>query len=143
MLYAKAGVASKLITVAEIVKREIGKKEDNGKGGVWYQYIIVDSLLGEVERRDGVSAETGKGRVGQKNKESRKESGEGDDEDVDMDEGAQSDGSEEVFETMKTPFERAIEGTPKVRGVPVMVMYLSRVKINALRKLCGEETNAV
>jgi hypothetical protein len=47
------------------------------------------------------------------------------------------DGEEEGFETMKTPFERANEGRAKVRASPVMTVYLSRVRIEELRKACG------
>ncbi|KAG4430816.1 hypothetical protein IFR05_013693, partial [Cadophora sp. M221] len=51
---------------------------------------------------------------------------------------------EEAFEVMKTPFERALEseGKSKVRAMPVMSMYLSRVRIEGLRKAYGEQTNA-
>jgi hypothetical protein len=38
---------------------------------------------------------------------------------------------------MKTPFERAIEGRPKIRSVPVMTLYLSSVRVDSLRKLHG------
>ncbi|TVY33503.1 hypothetical protein LOCC1_G006649, partial [Lachnellula occidentalis] len=50
---------------------------------------------------------------------------------------------EESFETMKTPFERAIEGKSKVRAVPGMTTYLSRVRIERLGKKYGEQTNAL
>jgi len=44
---------------------------------------------------------------------------------------------------MKTPFERSIEGRPKIRAIPVIVIYLSRVRIEALKKIHGEQTNAL
>jgi hypothetical protein len=38
---------------------------------------------------------------------------------------------------MKSRIERAIEGTEKVRSVPVMTVYLSRVRVEALREAYG------
>lgn len=42
-----------------------------------------------------------------------------------------------AFETMKTPLERAVEGKPKIRAVPVMTIYLSRVRVDALKSAFG------
>jgi hypothetical protein len=50
---------------------------------------------------------------------------------------------EEGFETMKTRIERMVDGTDKVRAVPVMTVYLSRVRVEKLRGLFGEQTNAL
>lgn len=94
-------MASKLITVVEIAKREIA-----GGGGKWYQYNVVERSLEERERESGGEA-------------------------------VEEDGEEESFETMKTPFERAIEGTKVVRAVPGMTTYLARVRIEGLRKEYG------
>jgi hypothetical protein len=114
-LYSKAAVTSKMITIAEIVKREIAKA-----GGKWYQYNKLNKVVEEKVEKAG-SART------------EKSTGE----DVSMaengDDGAGQE-SEEEFETMKTPFERAIEGKPKLRAIPVMTVYLSRVRIDTLRK---------
>ena len=56
------------------------------------------------------------------------------------------DGEEEdeanYFETMKTRQERVLEGTDKVRAVPVLTVYLSRVPIEKLKVKFGEQTNA-
>ncbi|KFY48593.1 hypothetical protein V496_10252, partial [Pseudogymnoascus sp. VKM F-4515 (FW-2607)] len=49
---------------------------------------------------------------------------------------------EEGFEKMKSRIERAVEGTEKVRSVPLMTVYLSRVRIEALREAYGEQTNS-
>jgi hypothetical protein len=121
ILHSKAPVAVKLITIAEITKREIGRS-----GGKWFQYNKLDSV---VEEKKVYS----KGEKGEKaNAENTMNSlamevdGEGDPE---------SEG--EAFETMETPFERAIEGRPKIRSVPVMTLYLSRVRVDSLRKLYG------
>ena len=56
----------------------------------------------------------------------------------DAEEDSESDAEDAAaFETMKTPFERSIEGKPKVRAVPHMTIYLSRVRIDSLRKELG------
>ncbi|KUJ15640.1 uncharacterized protein LY89DRAFT_537840, partial [Mollisia scopiformis] len=57
--------------------------------------------------------------------------------DKSMEDVEQSDEEEEAFEIMKTPFERAIEGTAKVRAVPVMTICLSRVRVESLRREYG------
>ncbi|KAI9048617.1 hypothetical protein LZ554_007449 [Drepanopeziza brunnea f. sp. 'monogermtubi'] len=124
MMYAKAAVVAKMISVAEIVKREVGRG-----GGKWWQYCVVGELLEARKSKGGESQGKGKGR-----KEERRDKGEdGDGED---------DGEEEGFETMKTPFERALVGKEKVRAMPNMCLYLSRVRIEGLRKAYGEQTNA-
>jgi hypothetical protein len=120
MLYSKAPVAAKLITIAEITKREIGQN-----GGRWFQYNKLDSV---VEKKMNSKGETG----GKANAESPKDSSAME---VDGEENPESEG--EAFETMKTPFERAIEGRPKIRSVPVMTLYLSRVRVDSLRRLYG------
>jgi hypothetical protein len=121
MLYSKAPVAAKLITIAEITKREIGQN-----GGEWFQYNKLDSVVEEKK----VNSKGEKG--GKVNAESPKDSSAME---VDGEEDPESEG--EAFETMKTPFERAIEGRPKIRSVPVMTLYLSSVRVDSLRKLHG------
>jgi hypothetical protein len=115
MLHTKAPIASKLITIAEITKREIVKG-----GGKWFQYNKLGQIAEEKKSREGGA---------------KKEKGAG--EDISMAEDGNEEGgheSEEEFETMKTPFERAIEGKPKIRATPVLTLYLSRVRIESLRR---------
>lgn len=116
MLHAKAPVASKLITIAEIVKREIAKD-----GGKWYQYNRLGQVMEEKKREEHVGKR-------------KKKVGGADEEMADHEDGGEGQESEEEFETMKTPFERAIEGKPKVGAVPVMTIYLSRVRVDSLKK---------
>jgi len=111
ILHSKAKVASKLISVVEIAKREIA-----ADGGKWYQYNVIRGVLEERERSNGKVPEKAPSEEGEE-KEDEEE--------------------EESFETMKTPFERAIEGTAKVRAMPGMTTYLSRVRIDGLRKKYG------
>ncbi|OBT76373.1 hypothetical protein VF21_03657 [Pseudogymnoascus sp. 05NY08] len=110
--WAKARSAGKLVSVVEVVKRELGEG-----GGVWFQYNGLGEGFAGVAR-DGGEGEEGEG-----------EEGEGGDGEGEME--------EEGFEKMKTRIERAIEGTEKVRSVPVMTVYLSRVRVEALREAYG------
>lgn len=108
---AKADVASKMISIVEIVKRNLA-----GEGGKWFEYIAVDAQLVE------------------KKKQAKKKG----DEEGGKEKGAVEEGDEEdAFEVMKTPFERIITDRPKVRSIPVMAIYLSRVRIDDLRKKHG------
>ena len=124
MLHSKAKVASKLISVVEIAKREIA-----GGGEKWFQYNAVEGVLEErAEEKEKDGKEVAKDVV----------RGEGGGESMDVKEKDEEDEEEEEsFETMKTPFERAIEGKAKVRAVPGMTTYLSRVRIEVLRKKYG------
>jgi hypothetical protein len=119
MLYAKAVVASKMISIVEIAKAEIGKNE-----GKWFQYSTVEQQLEEKEVKHN---------KGFTNDTNGKASGEV--ETMGSDEDPEDDG--EGFETMKSPFERALEGKQKVRAVPIMAIYLSRVRIESLSNSHG------
>lgn len=132
VLSSKAKVAAKMISVVEIVKREIAKEEGGGK---WWAYCAVREEVVEVvrekERKDGKGKGKGIGIEGE---------GVGGREDGDEDVPDTEDGDdniEEAFEVMKTPFERSLEGKPKVRAMPVMVIYLARVKIEELSRIYG------
>ncbi|KAF7866740.1 hypothetical protein EAF04_005582 [Stromatinia cepivora] len=124
LLSAKAPVACKLISIAEIVKRELAKN-----GAKWFQYNVVGELSATIPRN---YTEIGKS----ENEKEGVEEG-----DVEM----KDEGEEEAFEVMKTPFERALEAEerPKIRGVATLSLYLSRVRVESLKKLYGEQTNAL
>ncbi|KAJ8057973.1 hypothetical protein OCU04_013146 [Sclerotinia nivalis] len=124
LLSAKAPVACKLISIAEIVKRELAKS-----GAKWFQYNVVGELSTTIPRN---YTEIGK----DENEKEAEEEG-----DVEM----KDEGEEEAFEVMKTPFERALEAEerPKIRGLATLSLYLSRVRIESLKKIYGEQTNAL
>lgn len=122
ILSAKGEVGGKLISVVEIVKRELA-----GQGAKWFQYTIVE---GKKEERKKKKMRKQDDSGEEKRQENGKES-------VGDAEEEEDDGEEEAFEVMKTPFERAIEGQPKIREVPAMVIYLSRVRLDGLRKKYG------
>ncbi|KAL7623040.1 hypothetical protein AAE478_006719 [Parahypoxylon ruwenzoriense] len=115
ILRAKTSDIGKLISIAEIAKREL-EKEGNGRGR-WFQYIALGEELEKISREEGniIIEETKLGDAG-----------------IDRDE-------KDDFEVMKTPFERAFEGRPRLRGVPIMSLFLSRVSIEELKKRYGEQ----
>ncbi|KAI1465962.1 uncharacterized protein F4812DRAFT_460941 [Daldinia caldariorum] len=120
VLRAKAPDTGKLVSIAEIAKRELGKRHGDARV-TWFQYIALSEELKERPRNDGntIIEETKLGGT-----------------------GAGGDGNDDDFEIMKTPFERAIEGQPRWRGIPVMSLFLSPVPIEELKKRYGEQTNA-
>ncbi|KAI1476290.1 hypothetical protein F4774DRAFT_393713 [Daldinia eschscholtzii] len=113
VLRAKAPDTGKLVSIAEIAKRELGKRTDDAR--VWFQYIALGEELKEIPRGDGNTI---------------------------IEETKLADNGDDDFEIMKTPFERAIEGQPRWRGIPVMSLFLSPVPIEELKKRYGEQTNA-
>jgi hypothetical protein len=114
-LHAKGPATAKMITVAEITKRQIGLAKEK-----WFQYNKVEQVMAERKEGEGIDG-------GNKKKEKEKEG-------VD---GKEDEDGDDTFETMKTPFERANEGRPKVRAVPAMTIYISRTRIEELRKSYG------
>jgi hypothetical protein len=122
LVHAKGSVASKLITIVEIAKREISRT-----GGKWYQYNGLDQFMAIQGKKSTAVNGTGR-RLGENT----------DDMEIDRNEGDPSgDDNEGAFETMKTPLERAIEGKPKVKAIPVLTTYLSRVRIGSLKEKYG------
>ncbi|TGO65648.1 hypothetical protein BELL_0999g00020 [Botrytis elliptica] len=123
LLSAKAPVAGKLITIAEIAKRELAKT-----GAKLFQYNVVGELTATIPSNTAEAEKTADEKDG----------------DTEMKDGGDEE-EEEAFETMKTPFERALEAEnrPKIRAVPTFTLYLSRVRIESLKKMYGEQTNAL
>ena len=154
-LTARAKVASKLISVVEIVKRDIEAME---RGGKWWQYSRVGSELREIIPKETkkVSAAkdgaTGGRRLGTSAEaemdaeDGRTERREAEDMDIErpqLPELETEDSDEEsAFETMATPHHVKIPHRPKVRAMPVMTIYMSRVPIPELAAELAEQTNA-
>ncbi|XDG04131.1 hypothetical protein ABKA04_003746 [Annulohypoxylon sp. FPYF3050] len=109
VLRAKASDAGKLISIAEIAKRELANRA--GDENVWFQYIALGEELKEIPRDEGNT----------------------------IIEETRFDNDD--FEVMKTPFERAVENQPRLRGTPIMSLFLCRVSIEELKKRYGEQTN--
>ncbi|KAI9776440.1 MAG: hypothetical protein M1839_009551 [Geoglossum umbratile] len=155
ILTAKAAVASKAISIAEISKREIA----NG-GGVWFQYSGVEGVLsewvskGRGNKAEGEKAETKSGDTGDGEGAIELEVPvsnvtEATEEGID---GGEEEEEEEAFENMRGlptasqpmqehPSVIEHELRKKVRAVPVLTIYLSRSQIGELKKEYGEQTN--
>ena len=123
-LHANAKAASKLISVVEIVKREFKTSQ-----APCFQYTSVEGVIKEYQEPAKDIKKKGKAA------EDKEYGGV----DKDEDEGEEEEG----FEMMKTPFERSIEGMKKVRAVPVLTIWLSREKVEALGRKLGEQNNGV
>lgn len=118
LLRAKPNACVKMISIVEIVKREISSTMQ----GKWYQYNVLDHTPEESYTfPKNAKAETQIAK-----------------EDNDID-----DVDKEISENKDAPFERAIFGVSKVKVHPVMSIYLSRVRIEELRKKYGEQTNGL
>ncbi|KAK8084759.1 hypothetical protein PG997_006030 [Apiospora hydei] len=151
VLRARASDAGKLISIAEIAKREMlksGGHQDETKR--WYQYIALGAETKDVEREKGRSSNgrgEGKTVIDETILAQRQAPGEKEMTDDEQQQGREKerdenkDEDDDDFEQMKTPFERAIEGTPKIRAVPVMSLFLSLTPIDELRRRYGEQTN--
>ncbi|KAI0868495.1 hypothetical protein GGS24DRAFT_211974 [Hypoxylon argillaceum] len=135
ILRAKATDAGKLVSIAEIAKREIEKELPAGDGvtgdtsqenktGRWFQYIALGEELQQKRRVEDntIIEETVLGEPGA---------------------GGEDRDEDDEFEVMKTPFERAIQGRPLVRGIPVMSLFLSRSPVEELKRRYGEQTNTL
>lgn len=135
-LVAKPGCANKLISVVEIVKRELSKQ-----GNQWYQYNGVESKTVEVQRKADKNITTILGREIVVDSEAMDVGGDTSlPDELTFAQGTgilAETGEEDTFETMKTPLERAIEGRPKVKAVAVMTTWLSRVRVDGLKTAYG------
>ncbi|KAK8098393.1 uncharacterized protein PG998_013879 [Apiospora kogelbergensis] len=140
VLRARASDAGKLISIAEIAKREMlmsGGRQNEAKR--WYQYVALGSETKEGEGKT-VIEDTVLGRQGQASRELADDDDNHEPLQQEKD-NEEDDGEDDDFEKMKTPFERAIESTPKMRAAPVMSLFLSLIPIDELRRRYGEQTS--
>jgi len=120
-LVAKSTVASKAITIAEIVKRRI-----NTQGEAWFQYTKLEGIMVEL-KAPGKSKKEGKG----KNKDQKGSQVEKTEEN-----GTRTGQGEDIDE--EDPFEVLKEKAPqKKRKMPLLTIYISRSPIPELAKLYG------
>ncbi|KAK7542231.1 uncharacterized protein J3D65DRAFT_613055 [Phyllosticta citribraziliensis] len=113
LLQARAPAANKLISVAEIAKRELEHERRS-----WWSYVGVKGLLVELGSKD--------------NRKPSKQGGSDASQDAEQDES--SDAEDDAFEPL--PGQR---DQKKVRNVPVMNLYLATKPIPALRTPYGEQ----
>ncbi|KAL9631777.1 MAG: hypothetical protein Q9164_005708, partial [Protoblastenia rupestris] len=155
VLYAKAAVVSKMISIVEIVKKEIERE-----GGKWWQYSKLEGRIEALKIKKPKQAKSVRS-VDNAEEKSRgnadgnqsakttlvprsegseagkvvlvKEFGAGEAFNVDDEE----DG-EEAFETMALPLQaKTEEERKKIRNIAVMTIYIARVPIPGLKELYG------
>ncbi|KAL6714992.1 hypothetical protein ACLMJK_007252 [Lecanora helva] len=148
ILTAKADIASKMGSVVEIAKAQIEKDE-----GRYWQYNklhpeLVTRKPKKTERSEGRTlAEWGKEQDEcnavdtETTRDSEIAQPEADIHHMEIEDDENED-MDEVFETMKEPAERdrgiIIGERKKVRNIPVMSIYFSRVPVPGLKELYGQ-----
>lgn len=119
LLCAKAGTASKLITIAELVRRRIGESEQK-----WFQYNVPREVAVMVEPAPAVLdtsvvEDTFMGREK-----------EGDDDDG---KGDQEDGDDDYFETRQPIIHEQAVQPAQVKHVAHTMILLSRIPLDELK----------
>ena len=130
-LHAKANVAGKMISIVEIAKREIQDEK-----GCWWQYSSCHGELrewkqkgAEAKNNEAITAGDVSNTGHTQGLRSSREDG------VDLDE---ADGEEEAFQAILPEQAAAqVEARKKVRAVPIMTIYMSRVPIPELKAIYG------
>jgi len=145
ILSAKAGVANKMISVVEIAKREL-----EVQGAKWWQYSRVHSQVTELKEKPGKGTDGGKTLLQWETEQAAKSKAEAQDlkdvvEDSNMidADGAEED-EEDAFEAVAPngndstiPPTEEITARKKIRAVPVMTIYMSRVHVEELKQAYG------
>ena len=122
VLHCEAPKASKLISIVEIAKRELEKD-----GIVWWQYSRVDSVIKEMKQNGNKKGQhTGKLGVASATEDVAVEA---------IADDINQEDEEEAFETMKP--KGVLESRPKIRAVPILVVYMALSKVSALEKEFG------
>ncbi|KAH8670810.1 hypothetical protein BX600DRAFT_433965 [Xylariales sp. PMI_506] len=133
ILRARAADVGKLISIAEIAKREIEKHHSNRSedepnrtvAGRWFQYIALGSETTETPKIvEAIAPRSSNDKCGS--------GGDGEDDEH---------GGTAEFEVMQTPFERALQRRPQKHAVAVMNLFLALVPVEELRKRFGVQTN--
>ena len=144
VLSAKASVATKMVSIVEIAKRVIDK--DHGK---WYQYSKIQEDVVPLKQKPMKRNDGGKtvSEWQAEQKRPREDSSEGatvhEVEETKLG-GNENEEDEDAFETLgsaglhkpKTTTEEH-EARRKIRAVPVMTIYMSRVAVPGLKNIFG------
>lgn len=117
-LDARASDANKLITVVEIVKKDIF---ENNRSGKWYQYNRVASKLIQIPRTSSKNDVAARGCARLQN-----------------DEDAMDLGGLRIVDTATN---HRVDTTMKSRAIPMLTIYLSQVPLPELKQEFGEQNN--
>ena len=141
-LHAKSSVASKLVSIVEIAKKNVAKE-----GGKWWQYSRLHGQKMDLKeklhkskdrekiflKRQQHGQDTESADVGDQREPSVKEDGNGQEEE---DENAfQTMGESNVSQQSVNGV--ANEGRKKIRAIPIMTVYMSRVPIAEFKGIYG------
>lgn len=150
---ADAPVASKATSIAEITKSELDKQ-----GAKRFQYSIVEPKIVQIPRKDEPKVDDAGGRTltgsgpAQGNAtatgvglHSTTADGRDDPMDEDKEVEAEEDEDEPAFEEMRMETSSGVgnktgvaeEQKPKIRAIPRLVVYLSRVRSEKWKRLYG------
>jgi len=143
---AKPAVANKLISVVEIIKRDV-RESPVASGKALFQYTAIKGVVEASKPKRAVpqknKTEGSKKRPRDEDQDGGREGAgkrvkmtEGAGENVEEDEGRSDAESEDAFVTQATPVFQVEK--PK-RDVPYLTIYLSPVHIKELREAYGEE----
>lgn len=148
---ADAPVASKAISIVEITKSELDKQ-----GAKWYQYSIIEPKIVQIPRKDERRGDEGGVTVAESGLAQRNTSAAGNglqnttvdghfdpmDEDKEAEEEEDADGpafEEMIMDTSHDAGDRNAvkEKKPKIRAIPRLVVYVSRVRSEKWKRLYG------
>jgi len=143
---AKPSVVNKLISVVEIIKRDVRGSQSPTERRL-FQYTAIKGVLEKTSKPEGavkrkkveargekrVREETGKDEGAKR----AKVTGDGDEGDIDEDMAGSGAESEDAFSTQATPVFQVDK--PK-RDAPYLTIYLSPVSIRELREAYGEQS---
>ncbi|MCJ1232252.1 hypothetical protein MMC14_000201 [Varicellaria rhodocarpa] len=135
-LHAKAPVVSKMVTIVQIVKRNIEKEKSK-----WWQYSKLHGQIIELDETPKKGRERGKML---REWESNRAAASGPDPAASTLDGTavEADGEDDqAFEMMDTNDQQA-EARKRIRAVPIMTIYMSMVPVKELREAYSEQTNA-
>lgn len=149
ILTSKADTASKMISIVEIAKRTIQQE-----GGDWWQYSKMHSQIIELKKEKKKKTKRAEGGktlrewAEERSREAAFAPVEAEEEDtgkglsdgtpaVSEDHGQDEEDDEGAFQTMGRHQAIAFdENRSKLRAIPIMTIYLSRVAVSALRGTC-------
>jgi len=140
VITAKAGVASKMVSIVEIAKRVL-----KGRSLKLFQYSTVQKELQEVKKKGQRKPELKPSNEDAVEKDAGSREGDGD---LVMGTAEDKDDEEEAFESMEGGSKRSIPmghvpEEKKIRGIPLMTVYLSRISIKELKEVYGEQISLV
>ncbi|KAG7004594.1 hypothetical protein G7Y79_00024g055440 [Physcia stellaris] len=145
VLCAKGNCIAKMVSVVEIAKRAIQEE-----GERWFEYCALEGAVTDLKVKEKKGKKETGGKTLRAWQKEQASSAEGE-QDVAMEGGGEDlqatggfkDDEEAAFQTMGRREIMAYDRNPKkIRVVPQMTVYVSRVPVPGLKAVFGEQTNA-